>query len=174
MAGEAGGGGDGPRPRILTELLDAETYQAVRLWLRGPGRAACEWDATFRRWAANATRLEMAVPGAIHEALVDVATSVFGEAVKPSYSFLSLYGDQGICPLHVDRPQCKWTLDYCVEQTYPWPIYVEESPYLLGPNEALAYSGTDQPHYRDQIEPGNTCNLIFFHFVPVDFDGPLL
>jgi hypothetical protein len=98
---------------------------------------------------------------------------IFGEPVKPSYVFLSMYGDEGICPLHTDRPQCKYTADLCIDQKEVWPIMVSDEEYLLQPGEALCYSGTDHPHYRNRIQPGNFCNLAFFHFVPVAFEGRL-
>ena len=41
----------------------------------------------------------------IHIQLVEIANLIFGESVKPSYSFLSLYGENGICPEHTDRSQ---------------------------------------------------------------------
>lgn len=104
-------------------------------------------------------------------ALASIAEKVFPEPVKPSYVFLSMYGDGGICPLHTDRPQCKYTIDLCISQKEPWPIYVNDQPYILEPNQALAYSGTDHPHYRNEIDKGNFCNLAFFHYVPVSFEG---
>jgi hypothetical protein len=62
----------------------------------------------------------------IHQQLVDTASDIFGEPVKPSYSFLSMYKDNGICPLHIDRPQCRYTIDYLIRQTQsePWPILI--------------------------------------------------
>jgi hypothetical protein len=43
---------------------------------------------------------------------------------------------------------------------------------LLQPNEAVCYSGTNSWHYRPERLRG-TADLVFFHFVPIDFDGPL-
>lgn len=42
----------------------------------------------------------------------------------------------------------------------------------LTPNSAVAYSGTHSWHYRPKPSVGRA-DLIFFHFVPEDFDGPL-
>jgi hypothetical protein len=110
------------------------------------------------------------------EELIALASEVFGEPVKPSYVFLSMYGPDGVCPRHTDRPQCKYTIDLQISSDGAWPIYVDEKPYILKDGEALAYSGTDQPHFRNamQREPGTTfVNLAFFHFVPVGFTGEL-
>jgi hypothetical protein len=62
----------------------------------------------------------------IHGQLVDFVSEQFGQQVKPSYSFLSMYDDNGICPLHIDRDQCLYTIDYLIRQDdpKPWPIYI--------------------------------------------------
>jgi len=43
---------------------------------------------------------------------------------------------------------------------------------LLKPNDAACYSGTHSWHYRPTLSNGRA-DLIFFHFVSEDFDGPL-
>lgn len=60
----------------------------------------------------------------IHYQLAEYASDIFGEKVKPSYVFLSMYEQGGNCPLHIDRPQCRYTIDYLIrqEQKSPWPI----------------------------------------------------
>lgn len=62
----------------------------------------------------------------IHHQLTDFACKVFGVAVKPSYSFLSMYELGGKCFLHVDREQCRYTIDYLISQDQPdqWPITI--------------------------------------------------
>ena len=144
----------------------------------------------------------------IHNQLTDFASEMFGEKVKPSYSFLSLYNEGGTCPLHLDRPQCRYTIDYLIRQemSEPWPIaigtqmtndqrelitdssasymaddddeietIIEETEWtrcLLKPNDAVCYSGTHSWHYRPTVSTG-TVDLVFFHFVPRNFDGSL-
>lgn len=107
------------------------------------------------------------------------ASKVFGVQVVPSYVFVSLYGPDGVCPPHTDRPQCRYTIDLCLDQDGTWPIYVEDKPYVLDRGDALYYSGSTMLHYRHPMadEPKETrptfCNLAFFHFVPAGFMGPL-
>lgn len=143
----------------------------------------------------------------VHAQLAEFASELFGEKVKPSYSFLSMYFDGGQCPLHIDRPQCRYTIDYLIDQTgdEPWPIDIAEpmsdedrqycsemnighpshpdqieqviksnkwTRVLLKPNDAVMYSGTHSWHYRPTKSNGEA-SLVFFHFVPEDFDGPL-
>src|SRR5206468_530714 len=93
------------------------------------------------------------------------------------------YGNLGVCPPHMDSPEAKWTLDLCVGQSTPWPIYfsqvcpwpesasdtwrdgdweeqIKRSPslrftsYTLEPGQAVVFSGSSQWHYRDAIPAG--------------------
>ena len=118
-----------------------------------------------------------------------------GLNVKPTYCFASMYYEGlGICPIHIDREQCYLTLDICIDQKEPWPLYVnakdhhsldqlsgvelqkvkdESDEYLMNPGDALIYFGSSQPHWRQRLGPGNYCDLVFFHFVPGDFEGNL-
>lgn len=61
--------------------------------------------------------------------------------------------------------------DIVPEGTDP-DLDVEWHDVDLLPNYAVAYSGTHCWHYRPQPSVGRA-DLIFFHFVPEDFDGPL-
>jgi hypothetical protein len=115
-----------------------------------------------------------------------------GEALEVSYNFLSLYGGDAICPIHMDSVEAKWTLDICFEQSRPWPLYFSEiqdwpnefesfnegweerlkksvsfKKVLLEPGDAVIFSGSSQWHYRDQIMSSEDyCRLIFFHYLP--------
>lgn len=190
---------------VARELFNYETHQAIRQFLteRVPMISlGVDTEQFVRRYAHNVPYLVN-----IHRQLTDYASQMFGEPLKPSYVFLSLYDDGGRCPLHIDRPQCRWTIDYLIdqEQPEPWPIRIGEpmsddqrtaldesgaghlttddeiaeriaaeswNDVLLSPNDAALYSGTHQWHYRPERLKG-TASLAFFHFVPVDFEGPL-
>lgn len=95
--------------------------------------------------------------------------------IKPSYNYLAMYfKGKGVCPMHTDRPQCKYTVDLCLNQKEPWGISVLDKEYFMEPGDALIYSGTDHLHGRkEKIQSNNFCDLIFFHFVNKDFDGEL-
>jgi hypothetical protein len=195
-------------PKIIRGLFPDETHQAIcsfldeRVPLLSLGVPLNKDDDQFvRRYAHNVPFFV-----GIHKQLAEFASDLFGEKVKPSYSFLSMYEDNGICPLHIDRPQCRYTIDYLIRQNQaePWPIHIgdhmtdeqrqalDESgeghpegdaiqaridqenwhTVLLNPNDAVCYSGTHSWHYRSQRLVG-TADLVFFHFVPEAFDGPL-
>lgn len=198
----------GKKPLVVKDLFDKETYRQIIHFMEkflplaplASDRPEPDGPSKFgRRYAHN---LPFFVN--IHYQLADYASELFGEAVKPSYVFLSLYDKGGGCPLHIDRPQCRYTIDYLIrqEQSEPWPILIgpqmsdkeregienghpqtpEERQALiesvdwtacnLKPNDAVCYSGTNAWHYRPDKSQG-TADLVFFHFVPVKFQGSL-
>ena len=109
--------------------------------------------------------------------LISRASQHFKQNLRPSYAFLSMYGPDGVCPEHVDRPQCYATVDYMVStdaKERSWPLYIDGAPYELKAGEAVLYSGTQQPHHRnplDQDSDATFANLAFFHFVDASFMG---
>ena len=132
---------------------------------------------------------------ALQQRTIDWVSEAVGEPVEPSYNFVSLYGPLGVCPLHLDAPFAKWTLDLCIDQSVPWPIHfapVADWPlpgvygsdweprikrevgggftsHTVSPGEAILFSGSSQWHYRDPM-PGEggkrSCDLLFMHFIP--------
>lgn len=192
-------------PLVIRQLFDEATHKAITTFLdeRVPLMSLGVDEGEFVRTYAHNVPFFVK----IHQQLADLASDIFGEKVKPSYCFLSMYKDNGICPLHIDRPQCRYTIDYLIrqDQEKPWPIHIgdhmtdEQRQALdesgeghpkddeaiearikaenwhtveLAPNDAICYSGTHSWHYRSQRLSG-TADLVFFHFVPVAFDGPL-
>lgn len=128
----------------------------------------------FNRWYIH----KPPVFDAIHKSkeMTDLASKTFGLRLKPSYSFLSMYGPSGVCPLHMDRPQCQYTIDIQLNSDGQWPIYVSDNEFVLKNGEALCYSGTGQPHYRKPMAVNGECtymDLVFFHFVPYEWEGCL-
>ena len=131
----------------------------------------------------------------LHQRIAPVVSELVGELVEPSYNFLSLYNNLGICRVHMDAPYAKYTLDVCINQSHPWPIYfsqVQEWPEQfvdrsdweqaivmdraniftamdLSPRQAVIFSGSSQWHHRQRIPQqsvNNFCHLLFFHFIP--------
>jgi hypothetical protein len=126
----------------------------------------------FNRWSAH--NLPLLVKYHNSAKLISLASKLAGRPLKPSYCFLSMYGSDGVCPIHVDRPQCQFTIDLQVNTDGEWPIYIEKKPYKLTNGEALFYSGTGQEHFRKPMKEDGTASfmdLVFFHFVPVEWQG---
>ncbi|MBL7713922.1 MAG: hypothetical protein JNL01_00555 [Bdellovibrionales bacterium] len=100
-----------------------------------------------------------------------LAHQVFGENVRPTYSFLSMYSDQGELLPHTDQKLCEYSIALCIQQKKVWPLYIEKKPgsgtywtYRLKPGEAVFYSGTRQRHHRKLRKKGNCCDIALFHF----------
>ena len=128
----------------------------------------------------------------LQEQVRGMISDIIGQPLVPSYNFLSRYGAQGQCDLHMDHPDAMYTFDYCIEQDAVWPIHIGRvmdwptaefardfdparitsdpafgfTDYLLRPNQALLFNGSSQWHYRRPKTAGGFCNLLFFHYVP--------
>jgi hypothetical protein len=120
----------------------------------------------------------------LQQRTVPWVSEVVGEPVEPRYNFLSLYTSKGVCAVHMDAPEAKWTLDLCIDQGAPWPIHFSDvqpwpdsvdegwrndgwekyikdsrslgfSSYALEPGQAVIFSGSSQWHYRDLMPAGS-------------------
>lgn len=179
-------------PFVIRGFLDANLLKKIRNIcenIKEKQLGEVDENEFFRRSLHNHPTLNV-----LHKSYVEPrACQLFKEELKASYVYTSLYDTgKGFCPVHTDRPQCYRTIDVCVNQKRPWPIYVlsqldhpeldlenEESikklseEFILEPGDALLYSGTEFPHWRNKIQPDNFCDLVFFHFVNKNFEGSL-
>lgn len=157
-----------------------------------PTRLELHEARTFKRFVVH----DHEVFNRLQRRAVPLVSQTVGEPVEASYNFLSLYASQGVCPIHMDAPDAKWTLDLCIEQSVPWPIHFsavqpwpedEEEQWAdpkwdehlkrsqpftahqLQEGEAIVFSGSSQWHYRDAMPakgPRDRCALLFLHFIP--------
>jgi hypothetical protein len=140
------------KPAVVNNLFDDQTYATILRFMD-------DWLPTVR---LDSDRAEPDSPNKfgrryghnvgffvnIHHQLTDYASDLFGEKVKPSYVFLSLYDKGGQCPLHIDRPQCRYTIDYLIrqEQPDPWPIAI--GPQMT--DKQVAKIGASHPQTPDE------------------------
>jgi hypothetical protein len=130
----------------------------------------------------------------VHLSLVEPASDLFGERLKPSFVFVSQYLVGGTVTPHLDRVGCDRTIDVLIAQDddEPWPMLFSErisdaereaaprdpvaedviashrwTEVVLKPNEGVCFSGTHQWHYRPTQATART-DLIFFYFIPED------
>lgn len=112
-----------PNVQVLRNIFSESSHQAILDYLNSyRSYLPSTGDETFVRNGAHNPQFFVK----IHQQLTGLASEIFGEPVKPSYCFLSMYKDGGQCPLHFDRPTCKYTIDYLIrqEQKDPWPICI--------------------------------------------------
>ena len=103
--------------------------------------------------------------------ILPIARNIFNnQNIIPTYSLFVHYENNASLFKHKDKNACTYTLDMCVYQTEPWDLWVEGIPYTIYPNEALAYCGNDQTHWREKFpDPKNQkVAMIFFHFAEPD------
>lgn len=192
------------KPHVIQGLFAEDIHSEIKEFVTNYSKyLAAPKDDLFQRYYKN----DVPFFENIHQQLTKFASEIFQTEVKPSYSFLSMYHNGGTCPLHIDRRQCRFTIDYLIQQdsTEPWPICISDeltdveveaidvpdkgfsrgepgwdrviaehqwTTVNLNPNDAVCYSGTNSWHYRPEILNG-TADLVFFHFVPVEFTGSL-
>jgi hypothetical protein len=118
-----------------------------------------------------------------HQQIASTVSAIVGEPVKPSYVYLAAYLSGAALAKHTDREQCEFSvtmsLDFSPEpvQETPWPIRLDTpqgtTAVFQGLGDGLVYRGTRVPHYRDRLPEAHTSTSLFFHYVPLDFSGPL-
>jgi hypothetical protein len=118
-----------------------------------------------------------------HLQIANPISAVMGEVIKPSYVYLASYLSGAELRKHTDRQQCEFSVTLCLdfspepELATSWPIRLDTPEGAVTVYQALGdglvYRGTKVPHYRNVLSEGHTSTSIFFHYVPVDFSGPL-
>ena len=157
-------------PKLVKNLLAPEDYVRLMDSLQNP--KSFDFDAGFSRYCIGDGGLPI---------LADLANQLIGEARRqfnsttllPTYTLFAHYEGQDPAPSlykHKDDNACTYTLDMCVYQDEPWELFVEDKAYTLYPNEALAYYGNDQFHWREEFPnpETNKVAMIFFHFAEPD------
>jgi hypothetical protein len=153
-------------PVIINDLLDEEDYKKIISSVSNP--KSFEYQEGFSRYIASDRLLPILKE--ISEKLVPIARDTFNsKSLMPTYALFSHYEGQNPEPSlykHKDDNACTYTIDMCVYQNEPWDLYVEDKAYTLLPNQALAYYGNDQLHWREKFPnpENNNVAMIFFHF----------
>ncbi len=157
-------------PLLVTDVLSTEDYTKLAIEVSDPKRF--EYQAGFSRYVIADNRLPLLAE--LAEKLIPVAREAFNsETLLPTYTLFAHYEGQDPAPSlykHKDDNACTYTLDMCVYQTEPWDLWVDNKNYTLYPNQALAYYGNDQWHWREEFpnpESGHVA-MVFFHFAEPD------
>jgi len=159
-------------PKIVENVFDQNFYNKLFEEFKSSAKSGY-YEEGFGRYTLGPSE-ESAFKEAFDKA-VEIARVVFNKStLLPSYAFFAHYEKKGnALPSllhHRDDNACTYTLDMCVYQTEPWDLYVENSSYTLYPNQALAYYGNDQEHWRNDMPNPEEQHvaMIFFHFVEPD------
>ena len=157
-----------PEPRIVKDFLSPHDYAVLHKYLNSKDKSELNWSDSFGRFhLSNDSTLDN-----LSNQLLPIARNIFNSTtLLPSYTLCSIYKTpRAQLWKHKDDNACTYTLDMCVWAKTPWDLYVDGKPYTLGGNEALAYYGNDQEHWRNAFpDPeNNEVAMIFFHYVEPD------
>jgi len=117
-----------------------------------------------------------------HHQLTTLISLVSGEPVKPSYCYVSAYGEGAILRPHVDRKQCEFTLSLSIEHDdlsspEPWPLWFQSHNGKVAltqrAGDAVLFRGCELPHWRERPPVGHASTMLLFHYVPRDFSEVL-
>lgn len=112
-------------PQVIEGLFSSHIHDEIKDFITNYSRyLPLPIDEIFQRRYVN----DVPFFENIHQQLAPYASELFGQKVKPSYSFMSMYYNGGRCPLHIDRKQCRFTIDYLVQQSADatWPICISD------------------------------------------------
>jgi hypothetical protein len=158
-------------PAILKNLFSPEDFKIIRDYLFNRPKTKNEFDENFQRYRFTDPVIdEYAIK------LIPIAKKIFdSNSLLPSYSLFAQYeGNSPSLYRHKDNNACTYTIDMCLYQSEPWALWVShnsiDTEYILKENEALAYYGNDQEHWRNKFPNPNNQHvaMIFFHFVESD------
>jgi hypothetical protein len=98
-----------------------------------------------------------------------------GLRLLPTYSYYRVYRRGNELKPHMDRPACEISASLCLgftDDTVQWPLYVQDTPYVMQPGDLIAYRGMELNHYRFPLDcPFSwSQSQVFLHYV--DADGP--
>jgi hypothetical protein len=157
-------------PTLLERVLPADDFTTLQAKLRAMRAGGLDHQTESGRWVLHSSQSELLVDH--HERLAGLARHVFGSpTLRPSHSLFAHYeGPRATLARHRDTNACEYTLDLCLYQRTGWDLWVVDQPYTLRENEALAFCGTVQEHWRGRLpEPEtNQVGMVFFHFVEPD------
>lgn len=152
-----------PDPIIIKDVLSPEEYLEYKKLFPVDRVKSFDFQQDFSRYAYADGDLDKYA-----EMLTPMAREIFGSStLLPTYTLFAHYeGPNAKLWKHKDDNACTYTIDMCVYQKYAWDLWVENRPYTLYPNEALAYYGNDQEHWREAFpqKETNFVAMTFFHF----------
>lgn len=148
--------------KIENFLTEDDFTQLKKLTLfLGKRKFMMDWDPLFERYSAhNISPLVQLLP--------KIETRLAGlfnlERLKFKFCFYSHYTTEGVCPPHVDKKECTWSLNLCLHQPFSWPLFIDGNAYDLKDNEAVFYKGSELKHWRNKNDSGKECDVCVFLF----------
>jgi hypothetical protein len=157
-------------PGLIKNLLEPELFKNTVNTLNSYTPEMLTYDRFFGRFMLKNTVGSM--PDQLLEHCLPKAKEIFeSETLLPTYACYVRYkGARANLIRHRDSNACTYTLDLCLTSNADWPLVVEEQEYLINPNEALAFYGEDQLHWRTKFpdKENTVIDMVFLHYVEPD------
>jgi hypothetical protein len=167
---------------VLRGLLHPLQLGALRKYMRGLRREGY-MNSDSQQVRERVLRHNEPMARFYHAPLAQLINRFTPETTKPSYCFAAHYQAGAELKRHTDREQCVWNASFAVDASPEtsardaWPLFIESRgkthQVRLGLGDAVLYSGTNNPHWRDPQPRGHVSTMVFYHFVPANFDGSL-
>lgn len=158
-----------PDPVVVTDVFSAGDFKRLLGAMMALDKSTIN-QTGFGRYAVSHHGTPILAEYA--EKALEKARSVFNSpTLKHTYTLFSHYmGDTANLFKHKDNNACTYTLDLCLYYNTNWGIFVEGKEYFLEPNQALAFYGNDQEHWRGEFpnKDTNAMGVIFFHYAEPD------
>lgn len=154
-------------PLVIDKLFDDQSFIKLKNYLYNKEKSPISYSKDFGRYAFYDNMIDEYATN-----ITEFARKTFNsKTLIPSYSLFAHYeGSEAKLWKHVDDNACTYTIDMCVYQSEPWDLWVEGKSYRLQENQALAYYGNDQEHWREEFpnKESQHVAMIFFHFAEPD------
>lgn len=147
----------------IPSLISAEKFDQVQKLSNKiqSNTVLLDWDENFKRYTGHNLSLFLSLLPEIQEKIKSISSV---PSLKFSFCYYSFYSVDGVCPPHIDRKECAWTVNWCINQDFQWPIIVEDQEFHLLPNEAIIYKGASQKHWRDKNPSNKSCDMCVYCF----------
>ncbi len=159
--------------KILTpnELSDIANHCTKRVW-----SSAAAQETNQKLGPEKNTRSVYADPKTeqLLDSLRPKLELISNKTLIPTYSFFRFYPQNTGLGKHIDRPACEYTLTVCLQSDYSnltdsdpeyaWPIYIDGTPCVTEPGDAILYKGHELVHWRRPLK-GKFQLQLFLHYV---------
>jgi hypothetical protein len=156
-------------PEIIESVFEDSDFQILSKYLNHVAKSL-PFDSGFGRFTGS--QFDIPILKEYTDKVLSKAREVFDSpTLLPTYSLFAHYEtNRARLWKHIDDNACTYTLDMCVYQNFPWDLWVDNQSYTLHPNQALAYYGNDQEHWRDSFPYPELQHvaMVFFHFAEPD------
>ena len=155
--------------KLVKDLLNHQSFNHLKSYLNNNYKNF-EYFEGFGRFEESSEQ-NSSIKNYADEVL-DKAKEIFGsDTLKFTYGLIVHYeGEDAKLHKHKDTNACTYTLDVCLYQNVQWPLIVEDQEYNLEENEALAFYGEEQDHWREDfpVRSWNRVGMLFLHFAEPD------